>query len=75
MKIKVYGRLADLCGMNTIEVDTQKTVFQLKEQVEIMFPILKNQKYMVAVDKKISLQNESISSGSEIALLPPYSGG
>lgn len=75
MIVHFYGRLADLCETNSIELETAETIFQLKEQVELMFPVLKGQKYLIANNKRISSENENISFNSEIALMPPYSGG
>ena len=75
MIVTLYGRLADLCGTNKLELDPVETTFELKFQLEEKFPKLKGQKYILALDKKICNIDEKIFNDSEIVLMPPYSGG
>lgn len=75
MIVKVFGRLAELCGSHLIEIDPADSVDSVKDKIERKFPELKNQKYLVAIDKQIAGSNVSLKHDSEIALMPPYSGG
>jgi molybdopterin synthase sulfur carrier subunit len=39
------------------------------------YPSIKDAKFVISVDKKITVENTAIDTTSEIALLPPFSGG
>ncbi len=75
MKVKVFGRLVEICKSDSIELESVQTVYQLKEYLENKFPALLNQKYLIAKNKKIISGNEEVSEDSELALMPPFSGG
>jgi molybdopterin converting factor small subunit len=47
----------------------------LREQLENQFPGLRGMTYQIAVDKKIAATDTPIPPQSEVALLPPFSGG
>jgi len=73
--ILVFGSLADITGANKISVTLEKDTASLLEKMIVMYPLLNNRKFTIAVDKKIINENTIIHSSSEIALLPPFSGG
>ncbi len=75
MKVKVFGRLTEICGSGMVEIDTVESVELVKEIMEHKFPVLKQQNYVVAIDKVIAKSNIVLKPDSEIAFMPPYSGG
>ncbi|TAH40412.1 MAG: hypothetical protein EYC69_11420 [Bacteroidetes bacterium] len=75
MKVKVFGRLIEICESNYVEIDFVDSVELLKNSMETRFPLLKQHKYFIAIDKVISGSNDLIKPDSEIAFMPPYSGG
>lgn len=74
MEIIIFGQLTDITGGN-IQLDniadTNHLISILKEQ----YPQLITAKYVIAVDKKIITENTELNNQSNIALLPPFSGG
>ena len=74
MEIMLFGRLAEFAGKSVIEddvADTDRLLKSLKEK----YPALANSKFMIAVDKNVVTTNTVLNQHSEVALLPPYSGG
>ena len=67
-----FGPLRELFGASQMEVEmpNDSTVLDLCEQLKIDPAIIK-----VAVDGQIVPISENLSKNSEIALLPPVSGG
>ena len=60
VKIKYFGRLADLCE---------------KMHIITRYPKLRDLSFLISNNKKIVVENISLNQGDEIALLPPFSGG
>lgn len=75
MRIKVFGQLVDLIGRNCIEVIDVNDTDKLIQQLQSKYPLLKNSKYKVAVNRNIIQSNTILKQDAEIALLPPFSGG
>ena len=75
MIIKVFGQLVDIIGSNSFETDHISSTDELIKNLQAKFPVLKNSKYKVAVNKRIVQSNTSLQQDAEIALLPPFSGG
>ena len=74
MTIISFGQIAELLS-NKITIDTVSDTDTLKNRLEVEFPALLTIKYAIAVDKKIVSNNTVIKETSEVALLPPFSGG
>ncbi|MGS2741910.1 MoaD/ThiS family protein [Sinomicrobium sp. M5D2P17] len=75
MKILVFGQLTDIFGDSFVQMkdipDTDTMVRKLEEK----YPVLKRMKYLIAIDKEIVRENTLLADGSEVCLLPPFSGG
>ena len=67
MTIKIFGQLVDITGSDSIVLDDVYNSEALEKMLHQKYPALKNTKYKIAVNRNI-IQ-------SEVALLPPYSGG
>jgi len=74
LKVIIFGRLVDIAG-NSVTVDEAKDTDSLVNSLNKTYPALVNTKYVIAVNKKIINQNTVLDTNSEIALLPPFSGG
>ena len=70
----MFGKLVDIAG-NSVSVDDAKDTDSLVNSLNKTYPALANTKYVIAVNKKIINQNTTLDNNSEIALLPPFSGG
>ena len=74
MHIIVFGQLTDITGDN-IELNNIADTNHLTEELNKTYPQLINAKYVIAVDKKVITENTILNNQSNIALLPPFSGG
>ncbi len=77
MKIKIFGKLTDVfeCAEYCIYIGAVCTVSILKSILEEQFSSLKGMTYIVVVNGMIADNEIEIFENSELALLPPYSGG
>lgn len=77
MKVNIlaFGKIADIVPTQEWELSGVETAGDLRRQLETEFPALKGMRYLVAVDKKISTDDNPIAPNSVVALLPPFSGG
>ncbi len=75
MNIKVFGQLTDVFRQENIVVENASDIAELKKRLIAAFPALAEKTFVVAVNKKIIHENISLTEHSEIALLPPFSGG
>jgi len=75
MKLLIFGKLTDIFGADNYTMESVATVSELKEKLEQAFPSLQNYVYLVVINNEIAQENATIPSDSEVALLPPYSGG
>lgn len=76
MHILLFGSLKEKLKTEMLELSAAQSVFVLKEKLELTFPLLKNEHYSIAVNKKICTDDsQTLNEGDIIALLPPFSGG
>lgn len=69
-----FGKIAGITG-SSIRVNGVTDTDSLRAKLEDSFPLLKETKYVLAVDKQMTTGNLLLKEGSVIALLPPFSGG
>jgi len=75
LKIKYFGLLAEITKCNEETLEFSKTsMSDLLEMLFEKYPSLKEKDFQVAQNLEI-VSKETILSKSEIALLPPFSGG
>lgn len=75
LQIKIFGRLAELTGSSTMEMDNVKDTDDLYEILYQHHPVLKEVKFFIAINNRVINSNTSIDEHSTVALLPPFSGG
>jgi len=76
MQVMLYGVLKEKLQDEMIEITPVVTVQELIQILEIRYPLLKEQRFTIAVNKKICTDNKhALTEEDAIALLPPFSGG
>lgn len=75
MNIMIFGQLEDVTGSSVISVENSADTEMLLQRLYAQYPLLKEKKFLVAVNKKIVTQKIAIGEQAEVALLPPFSGG
>ncbi len=79
MIIKLFGITKEIIGNNKLSVDAFeniKTVGDLKQWLSQQYPALQELKsFAVAVDSEYADDTKYIQKNSEVALIPPVSGG
>ena len=75
LKIKYFGLLAEITNSEEETIEFSKSlVSELLEDLYIKYPLLKQKDFKVAQNHEI-VSNKSNITSTEIALLPPFSGG
>jgi molybdopterin synthase sulfur carrier subunit len=74
-KIILFGSLLDDVGASSIDIILPHDTDSLLSLLQQQYPILNERKFLISVDRKIINGNTAITASSEIALLPPFSGG
>lgn len=75
MNIMVFGQLEDIMGSSVVAVENVTDTELLLQKLFMQYPLLKEKKFLVAVNKKIVSEKTTIGEQAEVALLPPFSGG
>ena len=74
-KILLFGQLAELAGSDNILLDDIADTDALVQLVNRLYPAMASIQYIVAVNREMVTAKTPISGLSDIALLPPFSGG
>ena len=75
IEVQFFGQLVDKTNQSSISLTNIETVFELKEKLFSSFPLLKNEKFVIAINNKMANEHSEIPEGATIALMPPFSGG
>lgn len=75
LTIMVFGQLQDITGSSEITIDETTDTEMLLHKLHNQYPLLKEKKFLIALDKKIINDKTEINGQQSIALLPPFSGG
>lgn len=75
MNITFFGPLTDITGSTKVEWEGIPDTDTLRARLEKDFPGLQDRKFLLSVDNKVVRENTPLQSSSEVALLPPFSGG
>lgn len=74
-RILFFGQLTDITRCASVELEVPETVFALKEVLFARYPLLKQSKFMIAINNTMALDETQIVENATIALMPPFSGG
>jgi len=75
VQILFFGSLTDIAGTASLEMDDLPGTAELTKQLHLQFPELAFAKYTMAVNKEMVTADITLTPGSTVALLPPFSGG
>jgi sulfur-carrier protein len=75
LTIMVFGQLQDITGSSVISIEDVTDTDMLLSKLSTQYPLLKEKKFLIALDKKIITEKTGINGLQAIALLPPFSGG
>jgi molybdopterin converting factor small subunit len=76
MNIRIFGPLEDITGSPSVALDSVRDTSELREKLLEAYPALRDRKFVIAVNNRIVQQEAlDLNDRSEVALLPPFSGG
>ncbi len=75
MNIMIFGQLEDVTGSSVITFENVADTELLLKKLYAAYPLLKEKKFLIAVNQKIVTEKTQIGDNAEVALLPPFSGG
>ena len=75
LHIKLFGMLGEKIGAEIELNESVSTVAQLRAVLEKKYIYMNGINYLVAINKTIATDETIITNDSEIAILPPFSGG
>lgn len=75
MNILVFGQLEEITGSSVVAVKNVTDTELLLQKLYAQYPLLKEKKFLISLNKKIVTERTPIGELAEIALLPPFSGG
>lgn len=75
MNIMIFGQLEDITGTSVVSISHVADTDLLLNKLYSQYPLLKEKKFLIAVDNQIIYKKTKIGEQAKIALLPPFSGG
>jgi molybdopterin converting factor small subunit len=75
VEVLAFGQIADCIGCSSFLYQSPPTLLAFKNQLEKDYPALAKLTYRIAVNKKLIGIDCELIPNSELALLPPFSGG
>jgi molybdopterin converting factor small subunit len=74
--VAAFGPAAELVGENRyLTLAFPLSGAQIRATVLERFPQLSQHRFSIAVDQKLVQDDQTVASGSEVAILPPFAGG
>lgn len=74
INIIIFGQLCEILG-DKLVLDNIMDTNQLVKELNKRYPEIATSDYVVAVNKKLIINNTVLTDNSTVALLPPFSGG
>ncbi|MCZ2443228.1 MAG: MoaD/ThiS family protein [Flavobacteriales bacterium] len=75
IKVIVFGIIAERIQTNELVLENIQDTDSLWRYLVEKYPLLKDIKISIAVNKHIINHNTLLNAETEVALLPPFSGG
>jgi molybdopterin synthase sulfur carrier subunit len=75
IKLVAFGVLQEIIGAPSIFISCDPNLESCKENLIKQYPALAKQAIQYAINHQLASENIALTNGSEIALLPPFSGG
>ncbi len=74
-RVSLFAMFRELLHEDSIDIECEARSHALRAELEKRYPILRDTAYAIAVDLRIVHDDVALSETSQIALLPPFSGG
>jgi len=75
IQVKLFGNLVDVTGTANMQLKNIADTDSLLRKMFSDFPQLAGHTFIVAVERKISTENQVLNEGDVVAFLPPFAGG
>jgi molybdopterin converting factor small subunit len=75
VKVLFFGVLAEVAGTAFKHYSDVRTTEDLVMRIQDDFPEIVHYSYRLAVNSIISDSSQTLKSGDEVALMPPFAGG
>lgn len=75
LSVLFFGQLADITGSRRLTLYDVADTEALQTQLFTRFPLLKEARFVITVNRQVTRQRTAIDEQAEVALLPPFSGG
>lgn len=75
IRVYFFGQLTDVTGVEQVTVPVMIDSATLEQWLLQKYPGLAAKKYRMAVNKQLISATTALTKDSEVALLPPFSGG
>lgn len=75
MNVIIFGQLTEITGGTNIMLHDITNTDTLVKALHKLYPALAVSNYIIALDKKVIIENTILVNNSTVALLPPFSGG
>lgn len=75
LTIRCFGQLTELLGVDKLSMPFVSDSEELLRSLIDRYPFLQTTKFIVSIDRKVIRTKTQLTSESEIAILPPFSGG
>ncbi|MCY7754310.1 molybdopterin converting factor subunit 1 [Bacillus haynesii] len=76
IKILLFAQLAEQAGMQSIDIDEEKTTTdEIRQFLKETYNLQGTDRAMIAVNEVYRRGNSEVKSGDTVALIPPVSGG
>lgn len=76
VRVLLFAELQERIGKTSLKIPLEKAnVRQLKEKLESDYPQLRLKGVMTAVNEEYAKDDDIVTAGDTVALIPPVSGG
>ena len=77
MELRFFGPLTDLVGADRarVELTLPASTDELREELLRRYPALEGERFSLAADARMLAPGQTLSSTTEISLLPAFAGG
>lgn len=75
LQIICFGSITDITGSTSFSMPLVKDTDTLLVSIKEKFPALADRQFIIAVNAVTIQSNTMLEAGSNIAILPPFSGG
>lgn len=75
VSVLFFGQLTDITGCSQIILPDVQDTEALEEILLERYPTLREASYVITANRKIVRERAIITGNTEVALLPPFSGG